>query len=93
MSSLWSYDFYRAYINPNATGQDILKQSRIMVAVWALCMFFFNWILWGIGLSLGWVYNFMGIMIGSAVFPVAMVICWARMSASETCPPSSTGWS
>ena len=77
----WSYDFYRAYINPNATGQDILKQSRIMVAVWALCMFFFNWILWGIGLSLGWVYNFMGIMIGSAVFPVAMVICWSRMSA------------
>merc|ERR1719393_1008875 len=81
VSSLWSYDFYRAYINPNATGADILKQSRIMVAVWALLMFFYNWILWGIGLSLGWVYNFMGIMIGSAVFPVALVICWARMSA------------
>jgi hypothetical protein len=81
VASLWAYDVYRAYINPNANGADILRQSRYAVAVWAFLMFWYNWILWGIGVNLGWVYNFMGIMIGSAVFPVAMVVCWSRMSA------------
>ena len=81
VASLWSYDVYRRYINPAATGAQILMQSRIMVCVWAVCMFLFSIILNAMGLSLGWVYNFMGIMIGSAVVPVAGVILWARASA------------
>ena len=40
VASLWSYDVYRRYINPAATGAQILMQSRIMVCVWAVCMFF-----------------------------------------------------
>lgn len=35
-----------------------------------------------LGLSLGWVYLFMGIVIGSAVVPVAMVLTWAKASAT-----------
>jgi len=81
VSSLWSYDVYRKYINPQATGPQILKQARIGVAVWAFLMFWFNWILWAIGLNLGWVYNFMGIVIGGAVFPVAACVMWSKMSA------------
>jgi hypothetical protein len=81
VSSLWSYDVYRRYINPNATGKQILMHSRIWVCIWALCMACFSLILNEIGVSLGWVYNFMGIMIGSAVFPIACVVTWARMPA------------
>ena len=32
-------------------------------------------------LSLGWVYLVMGIIIGSAVFPIAASITWAKTSA------------
>jgi Na+/proline symporter len=33
-----------------------------------------------IGLSLGWVYLFMGVCVGSAVMPVAFAITWANCS-------------
>jgi len=81
VAGLWSYDIYRKYINPNASGEEIRKQSQIVVAVWSFLMIWFNWILWGMDLNLGWVYNFMGIMIGSGVFPVAYCILWSKTPA------------
>merc|ERR1719352_755621 len=71
VSSLWSYDVYRKYINPAATGKQILMQSRIMVCGWALVMALASIILWLMGINLGYVYNFMGTAIGSAVCPIA----------------------
>jgi len=89
VSSLWSYDCYRNYINKEASGKQILMQSRIVVCVWALVMALLSIILNEIGVSLGWVYNFMGIVIGSAVVPIALVIThnaldakWAMMAAA-----------
>lgn len=38
-------------------------------------------ILYEIGLNLGWVYLFMGIIIGSAVFPVYCSLTWKKTSA------------
>jgi Na+/proline symporter len=38
VASLWAYDGYRKYINPNASGKQILMQSRIMVIGWAVVM-------------------------------------------------------
>ncbi|XP_061180272.1 uncharacterized protein LOC133188802 [Saccostrea echinata] len=35
-----------------------------------------------LGLSLGWVYLFMGILIGSAVVPIALCMCWERLTGS-----------
>jgi hypothetical protein len=74
VSSLWSYDIYRTYINPNASGKQILMQSRIWVAIWALVMALASITLNAMGLGLGWVYCFMGIWIGSGVCPVALCI-------------------
>jgi len=74
VSSLMAYDVYRGYINPNATGKQILFFSRIFVCVWAICMAIFSIILNEIGLGLGWVYNFMAIALGSAVVPIACSI-------------------
>ena len=80
VSSLWSYDIYRTYINKNATGKQILLQSRIVVVVWALVMALASITLDAIGLNLGWVYNFMGIWIGSAVTPISMCVLTERLS-------------
>lgn len=35
-----------------------------------------------IGLSLGWVYLFMGVLVGSAVPPIAFCITWDKISAA-----------
>eukprot|EP00177_Eucheuma_denticulatum_P007499 GFKZ01013653.1.p1 GENE.GFKZ01013653.1~~GFKZ01013653.1.p1 ORF type:complete len:686 (-),score=74.92 GFKZ01013653.1:55-2082(-) len=80
VSSLVSYDIYRTYINPNATGKQIIFLSRFVILFFGLLMGVLGIILNLIGLSLGWVYLFMGVVIGSAVFPVAFSISWRKCS-------------
>ncbi|CAN0316081.1 unnamed protein product [Ascophyllum nodosum] len=81
VSSLVAYDVYRAYINPEATGEQILKVSRYTVFIFGALMGLLSIILNEIGLNLGWVYLFMGVVIGSAVIPVSMVLTWKKASA------------
>ena len=61
VASLIAYDIYRTYFNPDATGEQILFVSRVVVVVFGLTMGAFAILLHEIGLNLGWVYLFMGI--------------------------------
>ena len=113
VGSLVTYDVYRRYFNPEATGAQILFVSRVCVGVFGLVMgtvaAIFNSFEIEIlktdddcnwynpcaaagdrtnddgnpieNLSMGWVYVFMGNMIGSAVIPVAMAITWKDCTA------------
>ncbi|MFM9875703.1 MAG: sodium:solute symporter family protein [Nitrosarchaeum sp.] len=78
VSSLITYDVYRTYKNPNATGKQLLKVSRATIVVFGLGMGGLAVILLAMGLSLGFVYLAMGILIGSAVIPIALTILWKK---------------
>ena len=78
VSSLVTYDLYRTYKNPNATGKQLVKVSRITIVVFGIGMGGLAVVLLGMGLSLGFVYLAMGILIGSAVVPIALTILWKR---------------
>jgi len=80
VSSLVSYDIYREYINPEATGQQILFVSRVVIVVFGLLMGALSIALNAMGLNLGWVYLFMGIVIGSAVIPLWNLMTWKKAS-------------
>ena len=82
VSSLVSYDIYREYINPEATGEQILKVSRIVIVLFGLLMGGLSIILDWLGLTLGWVYLFMGIVIGSAVIPLWNMMTWKKASGT-----------
>ena len=82
VSSLVSYDIYREYINPNATGKDILKLSQAVIVVFCVLMGALSAILFNMGLGLGWVYLFMGIVIGSAVIPLWNMMMWDKASGT-----------
>ena len=64
VSSLVAYDIYREYINKNATGSDILRVSRITILVYGILQGALAALLQNLGIGIGWMYNFMGIMIG-----------------------------
>jgi len=81
VSSLVTYDIYRAYINPSAQGKDILRVSKIVIVSFGIFMGVLAVILNQIGLSLGYVYLMMGVIIGSAVMPVAFCILWKKTPA------------
>ena len=81
VSSLVAYDIYREYINPQATGDDILRVSRIVIVGFGLFMGCFSLALHEMGLNLGWVYLFMGVLIGSAVIPLWNLLTWNKACA------------
>jgi len=80
VASLFAYDIYRKYINPECTGAQLLKVSRLVVVGYGIVCGLFGYFLYGVGVSLGWVYNFMGTMIGSAVIPVSCCLCTRYMT-------------
>ena len=82
VSSLIAYDIYRQYINPEATGDQILFVSRVVIVVFGLFMGCFSILLFEIGLNLGWVYLFMGVVIGSAVVPLWNMMTWKKASGT-----------
>ncbi len=82
VSSLVAYDIYRQYINPQATGDQILFVARVVIVLFGLFMGAFAILLSEIGLDLGWVYLFMGIVIGSAVFPLWNMMTWKKASGT-----------
>ena len=34
-----------------------------------------------LSIRLGWLYLFMGVVIGSAVIPISLSVCWTRLTA------------
>lgn len=78
VSSLITYDVYRTYKNPKATGKELLKVSRATIIAFGLGMGGLAVLLLAMGLSLGFVYLAMGVLIGSAVIPIALTITWKK---------------
>lgn len=81
VSSLCTYDVYRSYINPNANGKQILKVSRAVVLVFGCFMGVLAVALNKAGISLGWMYLATGVLIGSAVMPIAFLLLWRKANA------------
>jgi len=80
VASLMAYDIYRKYFNPDCTGSQLLKVSRVVVVIYGVVCGLFGYFLYGVGLNLGWVYSFMGTVIGSAVIPVSCCLCTSYMT-------------
>jgi len=78
VSSILTYDIYKKYINPAATESQILAVSHAAVAFFALVMGLLGLIFFYIGISMGWLYTFMGVILGSAVVPIALAITWNK---------------
>jgi Na+/proline symporter len=89
ISSVAAYDIYRGYINPKATGKQILKVSRVVIVAFGIFQGVLACILLGFGkadekgcFGIGWVYTFMGNLIGSAVFPISCLLTHNGINAT-----------
>jgi nucleotide-binding universal stress UspA family protein len=76
VSSLLTYDIYRTYRRPAASGRELMKFSRLSIVLFGLGMGILALILFALGVSLQYVYLAMGILIGSAVAPVLLALAW-----------------
>ncbi|KAH7085160.1 solute symporter family transporter [Paraphoma chrysanthemicola] len=80
VSSLLTFDVYKAYIQPKATPKQLIFVSHIMICVFGLTMSVFACIWNAASIDLGWLFLVMGLLIGGAVFPTAFTITWRRQS-------------
>ncbi|KAF8132999.1 urea transporter [Boletus edulis] len=78
VSSILTYDIYVRYINPRATEQQVLRMNHLGVVIFALVMGISGTIFYFIGVSMGWLYTFMGVILGSGVVPIALCITWSK---------------
>lgn len=81
VSSLCTYDIYRTYVNPDASGKSILRVSRAVILVFGCLMGLLAILLNKAGVSLGWMYLAMGVLIGSAVLPIAFMLLWSKANS------------
>jgi len=78
VSSLVTYDIYRTYVKPAASGRELIRISQIAIIGFGLGMGVLASILFQIGASLQYVYLAMGILIGSAVVPISLSVVWKK---------------
>jgi hypothetical protein len=80
VSTLWTYDVYKTYLKPNASGRSLIYISHASVIVFAIIMASFSVGLHYIGISMGYLYLLMGVIISSAVLPAALTLLWSKQN-------------
>uniref|UniRef100_A0A1I8I9R1 Urea active transporter n=1 Tax=Macrostomum lignano TaxID=282301 RepID=A0A1I8I9R1_9PLAT len=76
---------YRSY-------KDYLSAMKDWCIVWTtLAIIPMTFVLNFMQISLGWLYLFMGVLIGSAVAPICLSMCWARLTGKAMVAGSVSG--
>ncbi|KDQ57453.1 hypothetical protein JAAARDRAFT_193782 [Jaapia argillacea MUCL 33604] len=98
-SSILTFDVFKTHIRPDASPETMIRVSHYMIVLFAFVMATVASIWQAIGIDLGWLFLFMGIVIGGAVVPVALTICWKKQTrvaaitgAVVGCASGITAW-
>ncbi|KAF4462571.1 urea active transporter [Fusarium albosuccineum] len=88
VSSIFTYDVYQTYINPRASGTRLIAVSHSSVVAYGIIMAGFSVGLYYAGISMGWLYLWMGVMISAAVIPATLTLLWTRQNwIAAACSP------
>ncbi|OWP02432.1 urea active transporter [Marssonina coronariae] len=89
VSSIFTYDIYQTYFRPDASGKRLIYMSHAMVVGFGLFMASFSVGLHYAGISMGYLYVMMGVIISSAVIPATLTLMWAghNKRAATLTPP------
>ncbi|AOA62573.1 Urea and polyamines transporter [Komagataella phaffii CBS 7435] len=99
VSSIFTYDIFKGYLRPRASGKTLLVTSHLSVMAFAMIMSAFSTGLWYAEISMGYLYELMGILISAAVVPASCTLLWkdqnkvaATLSPPLGCALAITGW-
>ncbi|KAI0483284.1 Sodium:solute symporter family-domain-containing protein [Xylariaceae sp. FL0804] len=89
VSSIFTYDIYQTYIHPTAPGARLIAMSHGSVVGYGTVMAGLSVGLHHAGISMGWLYLWMGVVVSSAVLPAALTLLWRRQNraAAALSPP------
>ncbi|MCO5581170.1 hypothetical protein L7F22_035048 [Adiantum nelumboides] len=76
MSSLFTYDVYKAYLRPQATGKELLLVSRIAVVILGIGMGAFSCFIYKVNVDVNFLFLVVGLLISSSVPPLSFMLVW-----------------
>ncbi|KAI1869975.1 uncharacterized protein JN550_005565 [Neoarthrinium moseri] len=79
-ASIVTFDIYRPYINPTASDKRLKLVSHISLTAFALFSSTFATALNYSGVSMGWILEFLGVLLGPAVIPIILAVNSAHVS-------------
>jgi hypothetical protein len=85
VSSIFTYDVYKTYVNPAARGKKLIFVTHLSVIAFGLVMAGFSVGLYYINISMGYLYLLMGVIISSAVIPACCTIMWKGQNIYAAC--------
>ncbi|KAL2210279.1 urea active transporter [Sarocladium strictum] len=77
VSSIATYDVYRTYFNPAASGKRLIWMSHTVMVIYAAIICCISIGLSENGISMGYLYVLMGVLISSAVIPATLTLLWS----------------
>ncbi|CAD6589548.1 MAG: hypothetical protein ASARMPREDX12_003873 [Alectoria sarmentosa] len=80
VSSIFTYDIYQTYFNPQASGKMLINMAHSFVIIYAILLAAFSTGLYYIGISMGYLYLMMGVIISSAVLPATLTLLWSKQN-------------
>ncbi|KAL9071401.1 MAG: hypothetical protein Q9161_004260 [Pseudevernia consocians] len=85
VSSIFTYDIYQTYFNPKASGKMLINMAHSFVIIYAILLAAFSTGLYYIGISMGYLYLMMGVIISSAVLPAVLTLLWNKQNIYAVC--------
>lgn len=79
-SSVTTYDIFRIYIKPDASGKELVRISHLSVIFFSLLMAVLSIVFNYIGVTVGWLLSFIGIILSPEVGAVTMMLFWPKMT-------------
>lgn len=76
-SSIFTYDIYRTYFRPDAGGKRLIWMSHACMVAYATIICLISVGLWYNGISMGYLYLLMGVLISAAVLPATLTLLWS----------------
>lgn len=79
-SSVTTYDIFRTYIKPNASGKQLVFAAHVSVISFGIMMAVIATILNYVGVTTGWLLSFLGIILTPEVSAVVLTLFWPKMT-------------
>lgn len=79
-SSVTTYDIYRTYIKPDATGKQLVFAAHVSVISFGIMMAVVATVLNYVGVTTGWLLSFLGIVLTPEVSAVVCTLFWTKLT-------------
>ena len=86
VSTVVSYDIFKTYFKPTISADKLLRVNQYVVVGFGLFAAAFGSLLHGIGLDLGFIYNFTGLFTGAGLTPLIFIFFDTRLHPAVVFP-------